>query len=163
MRYLHIITVADYYSGAEVYTLEGKSIGRIKEFDSDYFTAFKRGLVTDEEFKIPTSAISAVENHGNSTIVRLSLREEQVKHGYEFAKGKPNSEFMHGTAESEPKIPDERQLIRYEPTQGAEEASVARRPPAISEYLCDMCNEKFGSPPDLHEHRAERHKAPTGI
>jgi sporulation protein YlmC with PRC-barrel domain len=96
--------VAD-YKGAEVYTLEGKRIGRIKEINSNYFTAFKRGLVTDEEFRIPMSAISAVENHDSSTIVRLSLNEDQVKHGYEFSKGKPNSEFVGGSAESEPKIP----------------------------------------------------------
>jgi hypothetical protein len=154
--------VAD-YRGVEVYTLEGKSIGRIKEINSSYFTAFKRGLVADEEFRIPMSAISSVENDGSSTRIRLSLNEEQVKHGFEFAKGKPNSEFMHGAAESEPKIPDERQLIRYEPTQGAEEVRVAKRPPAISEYLCDMCDEKFTSAADLQEHRGARHKAPTGV
>jgi hypothetical protein len=154
--------VAD-YTGAEVYTLEGKSVGRIKEIDSSYFTAFKRGIVTDEEFRIPMSAISSVESEGGSTRIRLSLKEEQVKHGFEFAKGKPNSEFMHGTAESEPKIPDERQLIHYEPTQGAEETATSKRPPDASEYLCDMCDEKFASPAELQEHRAARHKAPTGV
>ena len=153
--------VAD-YMGAEVYTLEGKSVGKVKEINSSYFTAFKRGLLSDEEFRIPMSAVSSVENDGSSTTIRLSLKEEQVKHGYEFAKGKPNSEFMHGVAESEPKIP-ERQLIRYEPTQGAEEAAAIKRPPAVSEYLCDMCDEKFASPVRLQEHRAEQHKAPTGI
>lgn len=162
MPCLPIISVAG-YTGAKVYTLEGKNIGKIKESDADHFTAFKRGLVSDEEFRIPMSAISTVENHGDFMIVRLNLKEEQVKHGYEFAKGRPNSEFMHGTVESEPKIPDERQLIRYEPTQGAEEVRAISRPPAISEYRCDMCNEKFGSPPELQEHRVAQHKAPTGI
>jgi hypothetical protein len=82
---------------------------------------------------------------------------------YEFAKGKPNSEFVGGSAESEPKIPDERQLIHYESAQGAEEPRAIERPPAASEYLCDMCDEKFGSPSELQEHRALQHKAPTGI
>ena len=162
MPCLPIARVAD-YRGAEVYTLEGKSMGRIKEINSSYFTAFKRGLVTDEEFRIPMSAISSVENDGSSATIRLSLNEEQVKHGYEFASGKPNSEFVHGTAESEPKIPDERQLIHYEPTQGAEETASTKRPPAVSEYLCDMCDEKFESPTELQDHRALQHKAPTGI
>lgn len=151
------------YSGAEVYTFEGKKIGRIKEINSGYFTTLRHGLVTDEEFRVPMSAISSVENHNNSTIVRLSLKEEQVKHGYEFVKGKPNSEFMHGTKGSEPKFPDERQLIRYEPTQDAEEAWMNTRPPEPSEYLCDMCNGKFSSSSELQNHRAVRHKAPTGI
>jgi sporulation protein YlmC with PRC-barrel domain len=35
--------VAD-YKGAEVYTLEGKRIGRIKEINSNYFTAFNAVL-----------------------------------------------------------------------------------------------------------------------
>ncbi len=158
-----IITVPE-NRDSEVYTLEGKRIGKIKESNVDYFTTFRRGLVTDEEFRIPTSAISAVENDGNSNIVRLNLKEDQIKHGFEFTKGRPNSDFMHGIAESEPKIPGERQLIRYEPTQDAQTSITAiKRPPAISEYLCDMCNEKFGSPQELHGHRAERHKAPTGI
>jgi hypothetical protein len=151
------------YRGAEVYTLEGKHVGRIKEINASYFTVFKRGIVTDEEFRIPISSISAVENHGNATVVRLSLKEEQVKHGHEFAKGRPNSEFASGTAESELKIPLEKQVIHYESSHPVEASRAADRPPAISEYLCDMCDEKFGSPSKLQEHRAARHKAPTGI
>jgi hypothetical protein len=154
--------VAD-FRDAEVYTLEGKRVGRIKEINSSYFTTFKRGLVTDEEFRIPMSAISAVENHGNATVVRLNLKEEQVKHGYEFTKGRPNSEFASGAAESEPKIPLEKQVIHYESSHLAEASRTADRPTAISEYLCDMCDEKFDSPSKLQEHRAVRHKAPTGI
>ena len=157
-----ILKVGD-FRGAEVYTLEGKRVGRIKEINSRYFTALKRGIVTDEEFRIPMSAVSAVENEGNVTVVRLSLKENQVKHGHEFAKGKPNSEFASGAVESEPKIPAEKQKIHYESSHPAESRSAAERPPPISEYLCDMCNEKFGSPSKLQEHRAARHKAPTGI
>ncbi|HEU4606087.1 MAG TPA: PRC-barrel domain-containing protein [Nitrososphaera sp.] len=151
------------FRGAEVYTLEGKRVGRIKEINSNYFTALKRGIVTDEEFRIPMSAISAVENEGNATVVRLSLKEDQVKHGREFAEGKPNSEFASGAAESEPKIPVEKQVIHYESPHPVEAGVAAERPLAISEYLCDMCAEKFGSPSELQEYRAARHKAPTGI
>ena len=39
------------YKGAEVYMLEGKRMGRIKESNSRYFTVFKRRLVVDEEFR----------------------------------------------------------------------------------------------------------------
>jgi hypothetical protein len=151
------------FRGAEVYTLEGRRLGRIKEISSGYFTALKRGIVTDEEFKVPMSAISAVENHGNTMIVRLSLKEEQVKHGREFASERPNSEFASGAAESELKIPAEKQVIRYEATHPVETDSAAKQPPAVSEYLCDMCKEKFGSTSELQKHRASRHKAATGI
>lgn len=151
------------YRDADVYTLEGKKVGRIREINSRYFTAFKRGIITDEEFRIPISSISAVESHGNVTVVRLSLKEEQVKHGYEFPKGRPNSEFASGAAEYEPKIPLEKQLIHYESFHPAEASRTADRPPSISEYLCDMCDKKFGNPSELQEHRAVQHKAPTGI
>jgi sporulation protein YlmC with PRC-barrel domain len=154
--------VAD-FKGAEVYTLEGKHVGKIKEINANYFTTFNRGILTDEEFRIPMSAVSAVENRGDATIIRLSMKEEEVKHGYEFTKGKPNSEFASGAAESEPKIPLEKQVIHYESSQPAEASRIPDRPPAISEYLCDMCNEKFGSSSKLQEHRAAQHKAPTGI
>jgi hypothetical protein len=161
MPCLRKCTVTD-YKGAQVYTLEGKKIGRIKDVDSGYFTAFRRGILTDEKFRIPMSAISTVEKVGSSTIVRLSLKEEQVKHGYEFAKGRPNSEFIGGSLASEPKIPAERQVIRYESIHTEEESRI-ERPPAISEYVCDMCDEKFDSPQKLQEHRGMQHKAPTGI
>jgi hypothetical protein len=105
----------------------------------------------------------SVESRGNTTAVRLSLKEEQVKHGYEFAKGKPNSEFASGAAESEPKVPREKQVIRYESSNPAEKTRTADRSPAISEYLCDMCNEKFHNLSSLQEHRAIRHMVPTGI
>ena len=151
------------FKDAEVYTLEGKKIGRISEIDSNYFTAYKHGLLTDEEFRIPVSAISAVENYEDGTVVRINMNEEQVRHGFEFASGRPNSEFMHGSSESEPKMPLEKQVIHYESVRPTQEQSAAERPPAISQYLCDMCDEKFKSPDSLQEHRAERHKAATGI
>lgn len=151
------------FRGAEVYTLEGKRVGKIKEVNTSYFTALNRGILTDEEFRIPMSAVSAVESHDDATIIRLSMSEEQVKHGYEFTKGRPNSEFASGAAESEPKIPLEKQVIHYESSQPAEASRIPDRPPAVSEYLCDMCNEKFDSSSKLQEHRAAQHKAPTGI
>ena len=150
------------FTGAEVYTLEGKKIGKVRKVDSSYFTAYRSGLVEDEEFRVPLSAISAVENEGNSTIIRLSISEEQIKHGFEFSSGKPNSEFASGAAESELKIPMDKQIIHYE-SQPANEGEAVARPPPASEYLCDMCDARFDDSSELQEHRAEHHKAPTGI
>jgi hypothetical protein len=155
--------VAAGLEGAEVYTREGKKIGRVGNINNDYFTAYDRGIMTDKEFRVPVSAISSVEGD-NPAAVRLDLSEEQLKHGFEFTSGRPNSEFVSGAAESEPKMPQEKQVIRYEPVQPAEQQRAeAEILPPISQYLCDMCDEKFRDSPSLQEHRAERHKAPTGI
>jgi hypothetical protein len=150
------------FKGAEVYTFEGKKIGTVRKVDSSYFTAYRSGLVADEEFRVPLSAISAVENEGNYTIIRLSISEEQIKHGFEFLSGKPNSEFASGAAESEPKIPMGKQVIHYE-SQPANEGEAVVRPPRASEYHCDMCDARFDDSSELQEHRVEHHKAPTGI
>lgn len=150
--------------GAEVYTREGKKVGKISKAGQNYFTAYDRGIVTDSEFRVPMSAISSVENNSEPAVVRLNLDEEQLKHGFEFTSGRPNSEFVSGASESEPKIPREKQVIRYEPVQPAEQQRTEEETlPHVSQYLCDMCDEKFRDPRSLQEHRAESHKAPTGI
>lgn len=151
------------FKDAEVYTLEGKKVGRIMNLDSNYFTTYRRGIAIDEEYKIPMSAISAVEKDGGSTVVKLNMNKEQLKHGFEFSRGRPNSEFTSGAAESEPKVPKGRQVIHYESQpKGDEDIATARLPPA-SEYLCDMCNARFADSSELQEHRARQHKAPTGV
>lgn len=35
--------------------------------------------------------------------------------------------------------------------------------PDESEYICDMCMEKFSQPDKLQEHRTDKHRAPTGV
>ena len=152
------------FKDADVYTLEGKKIGRISEMNTDYFTAYNPGFITNEEFRIPVSAISAIENHDGSTVVRINLREEQLKHGFEFTREKPNSDFMQGVSESERKMPREKQVVHYETIQPTEKHALWTGDiPPPSEYLCDMCDEKFASPNDLRGHRVEQHRAATGI
>ncbi len=151
------------FKDAEVYTLEGKKVGRIRNLDSSHFTAYRHGITIDEEYKIPVSAISAVEKDGSSTVIRLNMSEEQLTHGFEFSRGRPNSEFTSRAAGLEPKVPKDRQLIHYESQpRGDEGIATAKLPPA-SEYLCDMCNARFDDPSELQEHRAEQHKAPAGV
>jgi sporulation protein YlmC with PRC-barrel domain len=147
--------------GADVYSQEGKRIGRVRDASSDYFIAFKRGLVMDEEFKIPVSAVSAVERGDSGRIVRVNLSEQQLRHGFEFSKGGPNSSFVSGAASAESKVP-ERQVIHYESIEPAKEAATSA-PHAVSEYLCDMCDKKFSKPSSLQRHRARQHKAATGV
>ena len=149
--------------GADVYSQEGKRIGRVRDASSDYFIAFKRGLVMDEEFRIPVSAVSAVERGDSGRIVRVNLSEDQLRHGFEFSKGRPNSDVVSGAADAESKIRQERQVIHYESIEPVEKAVAPSAPPAVSEYLCDMCDKKFSKAGSLQRHRAIKHKAATGI
>ena len=150
--------------GADVYSQEGKRIGRVRDASSDYFIAFKRGLVMDEEFRIPVSAVSAVERGDSGRIVRVNLSEEQLRHGFEFSRGRPNSDVVSGAAGAESKIRQERQVIHYESIEPVNEPVAQQSaPPAVSEYLCDMCDKKFSKPESLQRHRARQHKAATGI
>jgi hypothetical protein len=154
---------------AEVYTVDEKSAGRIVKVNTEYFIAHKRGLVTDEECRIPLDAISYLEAaEGDMIIVGLALNEKQLKHGHEFVKGKPNSEFVSDEAESEPKAPTGKQVIYYEAMEPLKENIAAARHSSEGllqtvEYNCDMCMEKFESADDLQKHRSKAHKEPIGI
>ena len=43
------------------------------------------------------------------------------------------------------------EMIRYESSHPAEETRTADAPPVNSEYLWEMCDEKFGGPSRLRE------------
>lgn len=159
---------------ARVYTSDGKDAGRVTEADEEYFTSSRKGVVTDEEFRIPLGAIARVEpaeggSSGGDAVVRLALDEEQLKHGYEFVKGRPNSGLVKGRTGSELKLPLQKQVIRYEALRadGNDAPATAAAPaadlPRDAEYSCDMCAEKFGGADDLQRHRSEAHGGPVGI
>ena len=87
----------------EVITSDGKTIGKVKRIEENdsYFIVYKKGLLKDEEIRVPLSAILPRKNDSaNSEPIRLNMTENTLKHGYEFVEGKPNSQFMHGTKES---------------------------------------------------------------
>jgi sporulation protein YlmC with PRC-barrel domain len=174
------------FINAEVFSSDGKRIGKVQEKHDGFIIVYKKGLLTDEKFRIPVESIAEVkniikdENKGHSPSVMLSISEEVLKHAYEFIKGRPNSEFIHGLAESEPKFRLEKQLIFHEPPAPADkDDSLVRRttsPPSVEkkhqaaipndpekQYLCDMCTMAFMQPEDLQKHRAKMHKAPTNI
>jgi hypothetical protein len=155
------------FIGDNVFTSNGKNIGKINKIDNDHFTVYNQGLIQDEEFLIPISAISHFDvkvGEGNPSVI-LTINEEQIKHGYEIATKKPNSELVNGKYNSQYKIPLEKEVIHYETIQHFEEnvASSTDKLPSREEYICDMCMEKFNNPDKLQQHRVERHSAPTGI
>ena len=168
----------------EVITSDGKKIGKVKRIENDsYFTVYKKGLLTDEEIRVPVSAIlPRRDGSANSQPIRLNMSEETLKHGHEFVQGQPNSEFVHGIKESEPKLTLEKQLVHFEPVEPVEEPNkrgissppVSRQHQAVlkpgeessittSLYSCDMCAAKFDKSEKLQKHRGESHKAPVNI
>jgi len=166
----------------EVITSDGKKIGKIKRIENeDYFIVSKKGLLTDEEIRVPVTAIIARKGgSADNEPIRLNMSEESLKHGFEFVQAEPNSEFMHGKQESEPKISLQKQVIRFEPVVPTEEANEigVSSPPvtkqheavlktgedgATSYYSCDMCPAKFDKSEELQRHRGESHKAPVNI
>ena len=167
----------------EVITSDGKKIGKVKRIENeDYFIVYKKGLLTDEEIRVPVSAIiTRKDGSVNSEPIRLNMSEETLKHGYEFVQGQPNSEFMHGAKESEPKFRLQKQLIHFEPVEPAEEANktgissppVSKQHQAVLKpgeesttdtlYSCDMCPAKFDKSEELQNHRSESHRGPVNI
>jgi hypothetical protein len=167
----------------EVITSDGKKIGKVKRIENDnYFIVYKKGLLTDEEIRVPVSAISPRKDGSvNSEPIRLNMSEDTLKHGRELVQGEANSEFMHGIKDSEPKLTLEKQLVHFEPVEPAEEPNrsgissppVAKQHQAVLKsgeettpaalYTCDMCAAKFDKSEDLQLHRGESHKAPVNI
>jgi len=166
----------------EVITSDGKKIGKVKRIENkDYFIVYKKGLLTDEEIRVPVTAILTRKGgSANAEPIRLNMSEETLKHGFEFVQAEPNSEFMHGKKESEPKVNLEKQLLRFEPVVAAEGANkTGISSPAVTEqhqavfkpredgtttlYSCDMCPAKFDKSEELQKHRGESHKAPVNI
>jgi sporulation protein YlmC with PRC-barrel domain len=166
----------------EVITSDGKKIGKVKTIENeDYFIVSKKGLLTDEEIRVPATAILARKgDSADNEPIRLNMSEETLKHGFEFVQAQPNSEFMHGKQESEPKVSLQKQVIRFEPVVPTEEANktgissppVTKQHEAVlksdendttSYYSCDMCPAKFDKSEELQRHRGESHKAPVNI
>ncbi len=167
----------------EVITSDGKKIGKVKKLENnkDYLIVYKKGTLADEEIRVPVSAIQPRKDDSvKSEPIRLNMSEETLKHGYEFVQGGPNSEFMHGIKESEPKYKLEKQVIRFEPVEPVEESNnrgissppVSKQHQAVLKpgeestrtlYSCDMCAAKFDKSEELQKHRGETHKAPVNI
>lgn len=163
-------------SSKDVITSDGKKIGKAYGTDDhDHLLVYKKGLLSDEQFKIPISAIIEEYDEISKDSIKLKLTEEQLKHAYKFLAAEPNSEFMHGKAESEPKLQLKKQVVQYEPPVSADTdntLTVGSSPIPIKEgqgysipegYRCDMCAANFNDVDLLEKHRSQAHKAPTNI
>jgi hypothetical protein len=162
---------ASFEENSEVISIDGKNIGKVRRIENDrYLIVYKKGLFAEEEFRVPISAIRTPENSSkNNKSIRLNMREEELKHGYEFIQGAPNSDFIHGIKESEPKIRLEtaeeanKTGISSPPVSKQHQAVVKEGEEGSSLYSCDMCPAKFGKADQLQEHRGQSHKTAVNI
>ena len=169
--------------GTEVISSDGRKVGRVKKIENERFmVVYKKGILTDEEIRIPLTAILPRGRYDAShEPVRVNMTEDSLKHGFEYLRGKPNSDFVHGMKDSEKKLELGKQVIHFEPLQSAEGSSeTGISPTSVSEqhqavlkpnqlgktsslYSCDMCVEKFEDSGELQKHRGESHKAAVNI
>ena len=163
------------YKNAKVVTSDGKNMGTVKSSDSDSLMVFKKGVLRDEEFHVPITAVSHYDrgsgddgdNNSTSKII-LNLSEDEVKHGFEFTgDSRPNSDLVSGKSDSGYNI-GLRETVRYEAFMPDAEKNVNPAPstdklPSKQEYICDMCMRKFHDSSKLQDHRKDLHSAATGI
>ena len=167
----------DVYRNAHVITSDGKNIGTVRFSDSNFLFIFKSGLLRDEEFHVPITAISHYDKQSGGVKgvsddeinIRLNLSEDEVKNGFEFVgKNKPNSDLISGRSGSSYNIGLEKESVRYEAFRSDIEknvnpASSTDKLPSEEEYICDLCMQKFHGSGELQTHRKNLHSAAAGI
>jgi hypothetical protein len=157
-------------NGYNVFTSESKNrkkIGKVTKIDRNYLVVYRKGVVSDEEYRIPTSAITHFNREERR--INLKLSKNQLKHGFEFVKAKPNSDFVAGKTNSGYKILLEKELVHYE-SLGAEEKGSSNDNNIIdnikneklsssttNEFICEMCMERFNESNKLQRHRIDNH------
>jgi hypothetical protein len=167
----------DVYKNAQVITSDGKKIGTVQFSDSKFLFISRNGILRDEEFHIPVTAISHYdrksgsvrEDNYNITNIKLNLSEDEVRHGFEYlGNNKPNSDLISGRADSSYSVGFEKESIRYETLNSDFEknvnpASSTDKLPSEEEYICDLCMSKFYDSSQLQIHRKNQHSAATGV
>ena len=167
----------DVYRNAHVITSDGKNIGTVRFSNGNFLFIFKSGLLRDEEFHVPITAISHYDKQSGGVKevsddeinIRLNLSEDEVKHGFEFVgKNKPNSDLISGRSGSSYNIGLEKESVRYEAFRSDIEknvnpASSTDKLPSEDEYICDLCMQKFNGSDELQTHRKNQHSAATGV
>ncbi len=47
--------------GSKVYTSDEKDVGTVTNVDREYFTSYKKGTITDKEYRIPLHSMSKIK------------------------------------------------------------------------------------------------------
>ncbi len=145
--------------GAKVHTSHEKDVGTVTKVDREYFTSYKKGIITDKEYRIPLHSMLKIKYEKESSIILLTMTEDQLRHGY-MTEGRANATGIVD-------ISLKKQVIHYEAINPADAASLPPKGedhrPFSSEYVCDMCAERSSDANSTQEHRKDIHKGPTGI
>jgi hypothetical protein len=165
------------YEDAYVYDLDGKNIGKVSRvLDSDYLLVKKRGLLTDEEFRVPISCISHFTSSDGHLSIRLNINRDRLKYGFEVLSGASGGAIP--SSHQPNLIPTSKEVIRYTVNEAElknkEQSDLEHnitnssfyknyRTPRDTFFVCEMCMERFDKQEKLQVHRGLKHNAATGI
>lgn len=166
------------YEGASVYDSGGKLIGKVSTLvNHGYLLVKKKGVLTNEEFRVPVSSISHFSSSSNDNVsIRLKVDQSRLKHGSEVINGASGGSIP-STHESD-LIPTSKEVVRYtvnemefENEQGfALDTDITTsseyrkdRMPLDTLFACDMCMEKFDNEEKLQVHRSLKHNAAIDV
>ncbi|HYZ60352.1 MAG TPA: hypothetical protein VE544_11900 [Nitrososphaeraceae archaeon] len=100
------------YEGASVYDSGGKMIGKVSTFvNHDYLLVKKKGVLTNEEFRVPVSNISHFYSSNDDVSIGLKIDQSRLKHGSEVISGASGGSIP---STHEPDlVPTSKEVIRY--------------------------------------------------
>jgi PRC-barrel domain protein len=155
--------------GLETVTADNKNLGKVIAIDykknNNYFIVLKKSVLKDEEFHIPFNSITQILDQESKIII--SLKEHEVKHGYELLnESNPSSNLISGKSNSSFSIPFEKDKIKYESfsSDNLEEPKHEKsEETVVDKYICEMCQDEFKDITHFEEHRKNKHSGPVGI
>jgi hypothetical protein len=155
--------------GFEAITADNKNLGKVIAIDetkqNQYFIALKKGLLKDEEFRIPSNSITTILV--NESKLTINLKEDEVKHGYELLNQRdPSSKLISGKSNSSFSIPFQKDKIKYQSLSSDLEKHYPEKPDEtvkVDKYICEMCQDQFQDISEFESHRKNKHSGPIGI
>ena len=154
--------------GLETITVDNQNLGKVIAIDETkqnrYIIALKKGLLKDEEFRIPANSIINVSL--NESKLTINLKEDEVKHGYELSNQRdPSSDLISGKSNSSFSIPFQKDKIKYQSLSSDLEKPYTKSDDSVKvdTYICEMCQDQFKDISQFESHRKNKHSGPIGI
>jgi len=154
--------------GLETITVDNQNLGKVIGIDETkqnrYIISLKKGLLKDEEFRIPANSIINVSL--TESKLTINLKEDEVKHGYELLNQRdPSSDLTSGKSNSSFSIPFQKDKIKYQSLSSDLEKPYSKsdEPVKVDTYICEMCQDQFKDISQFESHRKNKHSGPIGI
>jgi len=155
--------------GLEAITVDNQNLGKVIAIDetkqNHYFITKKKGLLKDEEFRIPANSITNISL--NESKLTINLKEDEVKHGYELLNQRdPSSDLISGKSNSSFSIPFQKDKIKYQSLSSDLDKPYPEKSDEtvkVDKYICDMCQDQFKDISQFESHRKNKHSGPIGI